>query len=76
MFTTMPADPALAAAIRALREARGLTQEDAAHAASLTVGSYARIERGQADPAWSTVQRIAQALGASTAELATSATER
>jgi DNA-binding XRE family transcriptional regulator len=70
MFLSVPADPKLAVAIRAMREERGLTQEDAAHAAGLTVGSYARIERGQADPSWTTVLRIAAALGTTAAELA------
>jgi transcriptional regulator with XRE-family HTH domain len=68
-----PADLALAAAIRGTREAGGWTQEDVAHGAGLTVGSYARIERGQANPAWTTVKRIAGALDTTTVDLAASA---
>jgi transcriptional regulator with XRE-family HTH domain len=67
---TEPADRALAEAIRRIREERGLTQEDAAHAAGLTVGSFARIERGRSTPAWTTVKRVAAALGLTAAELA------
>jgi transcriptional regulator with XRE-family HTH domain len=63
-------DLKLAGAIRALRNARGTTQEDAAHAAGLTSSSYSRIERGITNPAWTTVQRIARALDVTLAELA------
>jgi transcriptional regulator with XRE-family HTH domain len=63
------ADQALAGALRHLREARGVTQEEVAHRAGLTVTAVARVERGRTDPAWSTVLRIADALGVSLAEL-------
>jgi transcriptional regulator with XRE-family HTH domain len=60
-----PADPdmSLALSLRALRTRRGYTQEDLAHRAGLTVAALARIERGQANPTWTTVRRIAAALG-------------
>jgi transcriptional regulator with XRE-family HTH domain len=64
-----PPDSALAAVLRELREASGRSQEDVAHIVGLTVGSYARIERGQSNPTWSTVRRIAAALGVSLGEL-------
>ena len=41
--------------------------------AALTVGSYARIERGEANPAWTTVLRIANSLGVTVADLAAEA---
>lgn len=63
-------DDALARALRHLREQRGLTQEDVAHKAGLTVTAVARVERGRTDPAWSTVRRIARALEVSLAEIA------
>jgi transcriptional regulator with XRE-family HTH domain len=66
-------DPKLAGAIRALRADRGRTQEDVAYAAGLTSSSYSRIERGLTNPAWTTVQRIADALGVTQAELAAAA---
>lgn len=68
-----PADPALAAMIRAMRTERGMSQEDVAGAAGLSVGSYARIERGQSNPAWTTVRRIAGAFGVAVADLAAAA---
>ena len=63
------ADQALAAAVRSLREQRGWTQERLAWEAELTVGSLARIELGQADPRWSTVMGLVDALGISLADL-------
>lgn len=62
-------DPALAAALRELRGARGLTQEELAHAAGLTVTALARIERAKANPTWATVRRIAAALDVTLADL-------
>ncbi|MDA0161329.1 helix-turn-helix transcriptional regulator [Solirubrobacter ginsenosidimutans] len=62
-------DPALASTIRSLREARNVGQESLAHAAGLSVATYARIERGQVNPTWTTVRRVADALGLTLAEL-------
>ncbi len=69
------ADVALAAAIRAVRDERGATQEQIASDAGITVGTYARVERGQANPTWTTLRRIAAALGVSVSELAIRAGE-
>jgi transcriptional regulator with XRE-family HTH domain len=63
-------DPALAAAIRELRDASRRSQEAIAHEVGLTVGSYARIERGLSNPTWTTVRRIARAFDLTIAELA------
>jgi transcriptional regulator with XRE-family HTH domain len=52
-----------------LRKQRGHTQEDLAHAAGLTVTAYARIERGSANPTWTTVRRIADALDVTLSDL-------
>lgn len=62
MARTAKPDPALAAAIRTMREARGLTREDVAYQAGVTVGSLARIELAQSAPAWATVEQIARAM--------------
>jgi transcriptional regulator with XRE-family HTH domain len=62
-------DAALAEALLTLRRERGHTQEDLAHKAGLTVTAYARIERGSANPTWTTVRRIAKALGVTLGEL-------
>jgi transcriptional regulator with XRE-family HTH domain len=70
MPTQEPADPALADTIRKLREERDWSQEIVAFEAQISVGSYARIERGASNPAWTTVVRIARGLGVSVADLA------
>ena len=54
--------PALGAAIRELRTKRGVTQEDLAHDAGITVGTLSLIERGRSNPAWGTIRRIGDAL--------------
>lgn len=63
-------DPALAAVLRRLRLERGATQEALAYRSGITTGSLARIELGQASPAWATVREIAAALDVSLVELA------
>jgi DNA-binding XRE family transcriptional regulator len=63
-------DQRLAAAIRALRDAQGITQEDVAYAAGMTTSSYSRLERGRTNPAWTTVQRVADGLGITIVQLA------
>jgi transcriptional regulator with XRE-family HTH domain len=61
--------PALGKAIRRLREKRGVTQEALAHEAGITTGTLSLIERGQSNPAWGTVSRIAAALDSSIGEI-------
>jgi transcriptional regulator with XRE-family HTH domain len=63
-------DPTLAAVLRSLRLERGATQEALAYRSGITTGSLARIELGQASPAWATVREIAVALDVSMVELA------
>jgi transcriptional regulator with XRE-family HTH domain len=63
------ANQALASTLRRLREERDHTQEDLAHKAGITVAALARIERGQANPRWTTVQCIASALNIGLGEL-------
>lgn len=62
--------PALGTAIRELRDKRGVTQEDLAHDAGITVGTLSLIERGRSNPAWGTVKRIAKALDTTMGDLA------
>lgn len=61
--------PALGEAIRQLRRKRGATQESVAQAADLTAATLSLIERGQANPTWDTVKKIAAALRISMGEL-------
>jgi transcriptional regulator with XRE-family HTH domain len=65
-----PASPALADAIRGLREARSMTQEEVAIEAGITPGSLSRIETATSNPTWTTVERIAVALDVSLTTLA------
>jgi transcriptional regulator with XRE-family HTH domain len=69
-------DPRLARAIRELRDHADLSQEAVAHSAGLTVSAYARVERGEANPTWTTVTQIARGLNVSLAELAAAVEKR
>jgi transcriptional regulator with XRE-family HTH domain len=62
-------DEALAAALREMREERDETRQALAQR-WITPGSLARIELGQASPAWVTVRQIAGALNVTMRELA------
>lgn len=62
--------PALGAAIRELRDKRGLTQEALAHEADITAGHLSMIERGHANPSWGAVGALAKALNVSMGDLA------
>jgi transcriptional regulator with XRE-family HTH domain len=64
-------DPTLAAVLRRFRIEQGSTQESLAYRSGITTGSLARIELGQASPAWVTVRMIADALDITLIELAT-----
>jgi transcriptional regulator with XRE-family HTH domain len=48
-----------------VREERQISAEALAQQAALTVSAHARIEAAVSAPGWSTVERIAQALGVS-----------
>jgi len=64
-----PPDPALAIALRRYRELTGDTQEGLAYKCKLTVGSFAKIERGEMNPTWTTLKNIAHGLDMKPAEL-------
>lgn len=66
----LPPDPALGLAIKKLREARGLTQEELASRSGTTVGTVSRLESAKSAPAWATVMQIIAALDVSLPELA------
>lgn len=63
-------DPIYAATVRRIRLERGITQEGLALEANLTVSAMARIERGESNPAWTSVLAIARALGITLHDLA------
>lgn len=62
--------PAVGAAIRALRDKKGATQETVAQDAGITVAHLSKIERGLTNPTWGTVAAIANALGVTTVDIA------
>lgn len=61
--------PALGEAVRQLREKRGAIQEAIAREAGITTATLSLIERGQANPTWDTLKKIAGALGTSMGDL-------
>ena len=63
-------DLALAAALKRLREERNTSQEQLAFSAGLTASALSRIERGLNNPGWTTVTRLAAALGITMRQLA------
>jgi transcriptional regulator with XRE-family HTH domain len=62
--------PALGAAIRAVRERKGQTQQVVAERAGIAVPTLSHIEAGHANPTWATVRDIAATLELSIGELA------
>lgn len=69
MARTNAPDPHLAAVLRELRTSQDRSQETVAYEAGLTASAFGRIERGLADPSWTSVVKIADVLGVSLAEL-------
>lgn len=66
----LPPDPALGLAIKELRDARGLTQEELASQAKATIGTISRMESAKSAPAWATVMQVIDAMGVSLPALA------
>lgn len=66
----LPPDPALGLAIKELREARRLTQEELASRAGTTVGTVSRMEAAKSAPAWATVMQVIDSMDVSLLELA------
>lgn len=62
-------DQTLPAVIKRLRAERGITQEEMAFRADVTIATLSRVERGVTNPAWPTLVKIAEALGIAPVEL-------
>ena len=58
--------------IRSTRTAKGLSQKEVALALQMDQSQYSKIENGKTDPYFSTIEKIADALGVGLAELLTS----
>lgn len=55
--------------IKKIREAKGLSQKEVALAAKIDTSNYSKIESGKIDPAFSSVMKIAKALGVELTDL-------
>jgi transcriptional regulator with XRE-family HTH domain len=54
-----------------LREKAGMSQHALAKASKITAQAISLLERGESEPKWATVQKLARALGVSVAEFDT-----
>jgi transcriptional regulator with XRE-family HTH domain len=64
-------DSPIGATAQRLRTVRGLTQEDLAYSAGITVSALSRIERGLSNPTWMKICGVAKALDTTMPELCT-----
>jgi transcriptional regulator with XRE-family HTH domain len=55
--------------LKKVREAKGLSQKELAGLLDMPQPQYSRIESGKTDPSFTTLERIAKALGISLSEL-------
>ena len=55
--------------IRAVREAKGLSQKEVALTLVMNPSQYSKIENGKVDPQFSTIEKIANALGVDIADI-------
>ena len=76
MASKSPPRVALGRAVRELRHERGWTLEDLAAEAGLHWTYVGGIERGERNPSWENVVKLAAGLQVSVAELATRAERR
>jgi len=72
---TPEVDPILGGVIQGLREKGGFSISTLESHARLEPGTLARIENGQVDPPWSTIEAIAKGLGVSVQAIACAAEE-
>lgn len=59
----------MARRLKALRKTAGMTQEQLAREADMSLGYVARLEIGRHDPKLSTLKKLARALGVPVTEL-------
>ncbi len=73
MVMTAPTNPKtrqiVAKKLRKIREEKGLSQEELAKAAGISVGFYARIERGKHSPTNDTLESICKVLKIKSSEI-------
>jgi transcriptional regulator with XRE-family HTH domain len=73
---TVPDQPALGAAVKAIRAEKDVSQVRLSEATGFTQSWLSEVEHGRRNPSWSNVVRLARGLGVSVAELAARAEER
>jgi transcriptional regulator with XRE-family HTH domain len=59
----------LGTCIKKIREAKGLSQKEVALSCKIDTSNYSKIESGKIDPAFSSVQKIAYAIGVELTDL-------
>ena len=71
MTSAQPPDAvALGRAVHAIRTEQGISQVQLAKATGFMQSWISNVERGQRNPSWSNVVRLAEGLGVSVSELA------
>ena len=65
----LPEHAALGRAIRALRDKSGLSQEELGHASGLHRNYVGGLERGELNPSYTSIIKVASALGVRPSEL-------
>jgi transcriptional regulator with XRE-family HTH domain len=63
-------------AIKEVRLARGLSQEEAGLRSGVARGFFGKLERGEANPTFATIVKVAGGLGVTAAELVSDAERR
>jgi XRE family transcriptional regulator, regulator of sulfur utilization len=69
MSAVEPDQPALGAAMKAIREDKGISQVQLAADTGFMQSWISETERGRRNPSWSNVVRLARGLGVSVGEL-------
>lgn len=70
-----PSILAFGRAVRRIRTERGMTQEQVAWSVNMSRSFFREVDAGLREPGWSSILRIAEALGVTVVELVTAAVE-
>jgi transcriptional regulator with XRE-family HTH domain len=67
---TAPDQPALGAAVKAIRKEKKISQVAVCEATGFTQSWLSEVEHGRRNPSWSNVVRLARGLGVTVAQVA------